>query len=529
MNAETHSEACSVMTALLSSVASALFLAEQEARSSQKPLTQTHGTPKKPFPPWVLHAQEILLNYKRLYSLELSGNPPDNLNSEIKSHIKNSAMHFPIAYALLSPFPNINATPLHAFTACASTCSQRLTSSGFPLTTQTHAPQLTFKSSITSKLKLLRLNGKQEDGLVDGLVGEAGPPDQTTFTSPSSPEKTLDFSAAFPTTKTFRVNPSALQQIIRNSLRDYTRDKSTGPTAFSFSAIAAHCLYNNDHWPDNCPRSTLIDSPASVSQRCATALKAWQTCASIAHDLTCMPARSELIEATLTKTFGGILCKGNITHLTVVPEMPNKPLFLYHVHYHDNDAEDIDFFELMDLEDLNGFKPTKPKNLVWKTQLLKDLVETASKAFIALPPPFTEFLSSNHNFEQSNTHIPYDLAKLMWHWSIHTDTEYNTSEPYLKKSVLRLHDSLKVPAHDDPLAEEFMEVIEPFHTIKELKEHLHLLNENATSGPLGLTAKHFLNANQETLEALLLLCQASFAGIFPRQAKNGEILVQSHF
>jgi hypothetical protein len=194
--------------------------------------------------------------------------------------------------------------------------------------------------------------------------------------------------------------------------------------------------------------------------------------------------------------------------------MHNKPIYLYHVHYHDNDAEDIDFFELMDLEDLNGFKPTKPKNLVWKTQLLKDLVETASKAFIALPPPFTEFLSSNHIFAQSNTRIkiPYDLAKLMWHWSIHTDTEYNTSEPYLRKSVLRLHDSLKVPAHDDPLAEEFMEVIEPFHTIKELKEHLHLLNENATSGPLGLTAKHFLNANQETLEALLLLCQASFAG-----------------
>ena len=261
------------MTALLDSIAGFLRLAAHMARQNIPKPNQKHGIVPAPPPLWIRPAQQICIEAERLRSTQLLETKSETLSLDIQQRILTHAQTVPFAHPILSKLPLAPPFPLQPFYECASLCTQRLHASGRAFSNGKWSPSPTTSrgnhNTLKQNLEYLKLGGNQNDGIIDGLIGEA----------PSAAELEPDTEKLIPLqpmVKAFRVNAQALTHIIKKSMMDWTSDKTQGPHAFTFPSIAAASLYETTFRRDGSPTATLFESTTQSESLCSMKLQAWK-------------------------------------------------------------------------------------------------------------------------------------------------------------------------------------------------------------------------------------------------------------
>ena len=531
-----HTLLSNSMTALLDSIAGSLRLAAHMARQNIPKPNQKHGIVPAPPPLWIRPAQQICIEAERLRSTQLLETKSETLSLDIQQRILTHAQTVPFAHPILSKLPLAPPFPLQPFYECASLCTQRLHASGRAFSNGKWSPSPTTSrgnhNTLKQNLEYLKLGGNQNDGIIDGLIGEA----------PSAAELEPDtekLTPLQPMVKAFRVNAQALTHIIKKSMMDWTSDKTQGPHAFTFPSIAAASLYETTFRRDGSPTATLFESTTQSESLCSMKLQAWKATVHAAQSLTKRPALPNKINSQVTNTFknhGDKRFQGKIISILGDEDKESQDatlktttaFYIYRIKYDDGDVQDLDAYEIYRLTSLSTQQEHPPQRVCWIPAKLKALIMAAEKAHVRLPKKLTTFLSSPEALISSANSIwvPFTLSHAIWKWACTMETECTHAFEYLPDSISRIHASLKPDLPNPTLLARFMELLKPFQNIEEMITYLKKLNKDSTSGPLGITVTHLLLAGHETHEALLLLTQAAFAGIHASQSKNGEIIPQ---
>jgi hypothetical protein len=91
--------------------------------------------------------------------------------------------------------------------------------------------------------------------------------------------------------------------MIRTAILDWTRDKTKGAGAFTYTSIASASLLRTDARIDGTARATLTPDQAEAHAYCTTALQAWHVVALAAQKLTLIKTCVEIIDVPIENKF----------------------------------------------------------------------------------------------------------------------------------------------------------------------------------------------------------------------------------